>query len=529
MTGPFVNLGQVAAHHARERPDAIAFAFEGRTTSFGAFAARCRRVAAALVADGCRPGARVAFLGKNSDLFFELLFGAGMVGLVTVPLNWRLAPAEHEQILADARADLLFATADFAAAAGRLALDALGVRRLVEIEPGDDPDRHFTAWRDVRGAAADTGADTAVAVGRDDVFLQLYTSGTTGRPKGVMLTHGSVLGALELAGEGAEPWRQWTPDLTALVAMPVFHVSGSGWALGAFHGGGRSVILREFSISGVERAIAADGVTHVMILPAPLQMLVDSWERGTAQAGSLRQIVYGASPMPPVLLNRCLALLGCDFVQYYGMTETCGSFVALSPEDHLQPVGNRLGSTGRVMTGHALRIVDAGGAAVPAHVVGEVCVRTPGVMAGYWNMPEATCETIDADGWLHTGDAGYLDDDGYLFLCDRIKDMIISGGENIYPIEVEQALASHPAVDAVAVIGIPDERWGESVKAFVVLKPGAATQAEELVAHARTAIAGYKVPRSVDFVATLPRNASGKILKRELRAAHRTASDSALA
>ncbi|MCP3734292.1 long-chain-fatty-acid--CoA ligase [Sphingomonas sp. RP10(2022)] len=523
MSHRFVHFGEVAEHHARERPDAIAFAFEGRTTSFGDFAARCRRVAVALSAEGCRPGARVAFLGKNSDLFFELLVGAGMAGLVTVPLNWRLAPAEHEQILADAGAELLFVTGDFLAAAARLVPNVAGIRRLIAIEPGDDPDRHFTAWRDAPGDAAGTTVD----VGRDDVFLQLYTSGTTGRPKGVMLTHGAILGALELAEASGEAWRRWTPDLTALVAMPVFHVSGSGWALGAFHGGGRSVVLREFSIAGIERAIAGDGVTHAMIVPTALQMLVDSWEQGDVRPGSLRQIVYGASPMPPVLLKRCLKLIGCDFVQYYGMTETCGSFVALPPEDHVRPVGNRLASTGRVMSGNAIRIVDLQGAEVPPSVVGEVCVRTPGVMAGYWNMPEATRETIDADGWLRTGDAGYLDADGYLFLCDRIKDMIISGGENIYPIEVEQAIATHPAVDAVAVIGIPDDRWGETVKAFVVLKPGAAVNAEELVAHARTTIAGYKVPRSVDFVATLPRNASGKILKRELRAAHRTGPDRA--
>lgn len=521
MTGWFDNLGDVAAFHARVRPTATALAFEGRTTDFGTFAAHIRRVAGALVAAGGRPGDRVAYLGKNGDLFFELLFGAGLAGMVTVPLNWRLAAAEHAQIVADAAPRLVFATDDFRDAAGRL----MPADRVIMIESGDDPARDFTAWRD----AVAPLPDDAAAVHRDHVVLQLYTSGTTGRPKGVMLTHGSILGALDAGERSGEPWRRWTPDAVALVAMPVFHVSGSGWALGAFHGGGSSVILREFSIAAVEQAIADAGVTHAMMVPAALQMLVERWEEAGTGSGSLRQIVYGASPMPPTLLARCLARLGCDFVQYYGMTETCGSFVALTPDDHLHPIGDRLASVGRVMSGSAIRIVDPAGAELPPLVVGEVCVRTPGMMAGYWNLPAATRETIGADGWLRTGDAGYLDADGYLFLRDRIKDMIISGGENIYPIEVENALADHPAVAAVAVIGVPDPRWGETVKAIVVLAPGATATADELIAHARARIAGYKLPRSVAFVAALPRNAAGKVLKQELRAVHAAPSDRAVA
>lgn len=521
MQRRFETLCDVVRHHGHERSEAIAFRFDGRETSFGKFETHCRGVAAALLAAGCQRGSRIAYLGKNSDLFFELLLGAAHVGVVVVPLNWRLTPAELGAILDDAEAELLFATAEYHAGAQQIAVGHSGIRRVIAIEAGDDSGRHFTAWRDAAGLMADSDFQRS----RADVFLQLYTSGTTGKPKGVMLSHDSVLGALGVADEGGEPWRIWTPDKVALVAMPVFHVSGSGWALGCFYGGGCSVILPEFSISGVEKAIAEDSVTHAMMVPAALQMLIDMWETGPDRWGSLRQIVYGASPMPPALLARCLKLLGCDFVQYYGMTETTGSTVALTPEDHVTPVGDRLTSTGRVMSGNALRIVDPAGADVPAGTVGEVLVRTPGVMAGYWKMPEATAETIGPDGWLRTGDAGYLDADGYLFLRDRIKDMIISGGENIYPIEVENALASHPAVGEVAVIGVPDQRWGESVKAVVVLKHGASATADQLVAHARRAIAGYKVPRSVDFVASLPRNASGKVLKRDLRAPYWTGHD----
>lgn len=506
----------IVCRHGRERPGEVAFRFEGRDTSFAAFAQHCRQVAAALRAAGCRKGARVAFLGRNSDQYFELLLGAAFAGVVVAPLNWRLSPAELGAILADAQAELLFAGPDYHAMALELAASHPAIRGVIEMAEGADARRHFAAWRDA--ATPDDHADHEGSIARSDVFLQLYTSGTTGRPKGVMLSHGAVLGALDAGREGGERWRNWTPDAVALVAMPVFHISGTGWALGCFYGGGRSVILPEFSIPGVGRAIATEGVTHAMMVPAALQMLMDDWETAGANLRALRLIAYGASPMPPALLARCRRLPGCDLVQYYGMTETTGSVVALPPEDHTHPIGNRLASTGRVMSGNALRIVDAAGVDMSCGAVGEVWVRTPGAMTGYWQLPQATAETITADGWLRTGDAGYLDADGYLFLCDRIKDMIISGGENIYPIEVETAILSHPAVSEVAVIGVPDAHWGEAVKAVVVLKQGQRLLAEELIAHVRRRIAGYKTPRSVDFVAILPRNSAGKLLKRELRA-----------
>ncbi|MCB2076558.1 MAG: AMP-binding protein, partial [Novosphingobium sp.] len=421
MSGRFETLCDVIRHHGRERGDAIALSFAGRDTAFATLDARCRQVAAALAAAGCRHGSRIAYLGRNSDLFFELLLGAARAGVVVVPLNWRLSQSELEMVLDDAEAELLFATSEYHDLARQITASHPALRGVIGMEDGPDPCRHFTSWRNRQRAMH----EAATPLSRTDIFLQLYTSGTTGKPKGVMLSHGSVLGAIEAANPATEPWRMWTPDVVALVAMPVFHISGSGWALGCLYGGGRSVILPEFSVPGVEYAIETLGATHVMMVPAALQMLVDKWQGGSGNWGSLRQIVYGASPMPPELLRRSLTLLGCDFVQYYGMTETTGSVVALPPEDHLHPSGNRLASTGRIMDGNAIRIVDGAGVDVPPACVGEVWIRTPGAMAGYWKLPQDTADTITADGWVRTGDAGYLDSDGYLFLCDRIKDMII--------------------------------------------------------------------------------------------------------
>lgn len=504
----FNDIGDMIAHHASHRGGQPALLFEGRTTSYRDLDAHARDVAAALVAAGCGKGARVAYLGKNGDLFFELLIGAALAGVVLVPLNWRLAEPELRGILADSQAVMLFATAEYRDLARSLAQTASGEIPVIDMEP-----EMFARWRGTGDAAGRRPEGT-----RSDVFLQLYTSGTTGNPKGVMLSQNAFLNALEAADSSGEYWRIWTPDMVSLMAMPAFHVSGTGWALGALYGGAKSVILPEFSIDSVERALSDHGVTHMMVVPAALQILVEKWEAAGSAPGTLRQIVYGASPMSPALLKRCLAMLACDFLQYYGMTETFGSVVALPPSDHVAPSGERLASTGRAMSGNSIRVIAADGDDAPPHGVGEVLIRSGAAMDGYWGLPDETARTIDADGWLHTGDAGYLDTEGYLYLCDRIKDMIISGGENIYPTEVENAILTHAAIREAAVIGVPDERWGEAVKAVVVLKDGAEIDAAALIAHVRQLVAGYKTPRSVDFVSSLPRNSSGKLLKRELRA-----------
>jgi len=505
-------LGDIARYHARVRPEAVALSFEGRETTFADFDRHTNQVANALIAAGVAKDQRIAYVGKNSDHYFELYFGAAKMGAVMTPIGWRLAPAEMAYIIGDAKAPFLFYGPEVAGvvAAALAALPA--PPQAIAMEPGDGGHPLYIPWRD-----AASSADPGVPISAQDVAMQLYTSGTTGRPKGAMLRHHNLLGGRRAAAEANMSWNNWGPDDVSLVAMPVAHVGGSGWGLVGLLNGAKGVVAREFDPLKVLDFIERDRISKMFMVPAALQIVVRQPRARQVDFSRLKFILYGASPIPLDLLRECMEVFGCGFCQQYGMTETCGTIVYLPPEDH-DPAGTpRMRAAGLPMPGVELKIIDAGGATLPPHAVGEVAIRSAANMQGYWGLPEATAATIDADGWLRTGDAGYLDEDGYLYIHDRVKDMIISGAENIYPAEVENAIYGHPAVAEVAVIGVPDERWGEAVKAVVVLKPGAAATPQEIVDFAKTRIAAFKAPKSVDFVSALPRNATGKVLRRELR------------
>ena len=298
--------------------------------------------------------------------------------------------------------------------------------------------------------------------------------------------------------------------------MPIFHIGGSGWGvMGLFHGA-RGVIAREFDPTRILDFFEQSGITKLFMVPAAMQFVVRQPRARQVDFSRLKYMLYGASPIPAALLKECIDVFQCGFVQMYGMTETTGTIVALPPEDHVEG-SERMRSAGKALPGVELAILDADGSRLPPGEVGEIATRSGSNMAGYWNLPEATVRTIDKDGWLRTGDAGYMDKDGYLYIHDRIKDMIISGGENIYPAEVESAICDHPDVAEAAVIGIPDDQWGEAVKAIVVMKPGKRATAADLINFTRERIAGFKTPKTVDFLEALPRNPSGKILRRHLR------------
>jgi acyl-CoA synthetase (AMP-forming)/AMP-acid ligase II len=507
-----VSLGELARIQAQLRGAAPAFVFEGRTTSFAEFDVYANRVANGLIGAGLPAGARICHLGKNTDFYFELLFGAMRASVVMVPLNWRLATPELVYLLEDCKAQALFVGPEFVDLARKLVAEASSLRLVVAMEGGAAEWQPFPEWRDGQSAE-----EPQRNIAGDDIALQLYTSGTTGRPKGAMIRHSCILGPRRLHAQNPPEWNRWSEDDISLVAMPNFHIGGTGWGISGFMHGARSIVVREFDPGRVLEYIARDRISKIFMVPAALQIVVRQPRAREIDYSCLKHILYGASPIPLELLRECMEVFSCGFVQMYGLTETTGTIVVLPPEDH-DPRGTpRMRSAGKPLPGVEIRIVDEKGHALPPHEVGEIATRSLSNMAGYWNLPEVTGQILDSDGWLRTGDAGYVDEDGYVYVHDRVKDMIISGGENIYPAEVENAIFGQPDVADVAVIGVPDERWGEAVKAIVVRKPGRYPTAEDVIAWARERIAGYKVPKSVEFVERLPRNPSGKILRRELR------------
>jgi acyl-CoA synthetase (AMP-forming)/AMP-acid ligase II len=343
----------------------------------------------------------------------------------------------------------------------------------------------------------------------------MYTSGTTGVPKGVLTTHANLAVTAQTSARWAFDERS-----VSLTPLPMFHIGGIGWAYCGLWHGATTVLVSEFDASGVLDILEHQRVTNAVLVPTMLQLLTAVPGAAERDYSALRSIAYGAAPITTPVLKASLRTFGCALLGLYGLTESTGGVIALEPEDH-DPGGPRehlLRSAGRPYPWIELRIANpVSGAAVGAHEVGEVWLRGPNVTPGYFNRPAETAATLTPDGWLRTGDGGYVDDDGYLFLTDRIKDMIVSGGENVYPVEVEEALAQHADVADAAVIGVPDAHWGEAVKALVVPRPGARPAPEDLIAFARERLAGYKLPRSVDLVDELPRTPSGKVLKRELR------------
>jgi len=504
-------------HLSRAQPQREMFVAGDERRSWGdEFAVACH-VAGACLRDGLDVGDRIAFLDRNGLPYFDFLFGGALMGAVNVAVNWRLTPSEMASIIDDCEAPLLVLHADYVPALAEMKSGLPFVRRIVvlggtEVSCADPRARGYEEW--ISGCPPN---DPGHVGAPDEVSMQLYTSGTTGLPKGVMLTNANLSTAIEAAGETFHI----SGDTVSLVAMPLFHIGGSGWALCAMSRGGRSVILRDVDPALLLSLIDTEGITEMFLVPAVLMVLLSTPSLAETDLSSLRLIFYGASPISEDVLVKCMAAFECGFCQVYGMTETTGAITALSFEDH-DPGGPRHGllrSAGRPHESVELRIVDPeSGKDTELGEVGEVWTRSAYNMAGYWRKREETSATVDADGWLRTGDAGYVDAEGYLYLHDRIKDMIVSGGENIYPAEVENVLLSHPDIVDAAVIGVPDPKWGETVKAIVVLAPEVVLDEAGVREHCRQHLAHYKCPTSVETTDELPRNPSGKILKRELRA-----------
>jgi acyl-CoA synthetase (AMP-forming)/AMP-acid ligase II len=497
----------------QQQPDQVMTISGGNRRTFREVADRVARLAGALRELGVRDGDRVAMLSLNSDRYSEYLLAVPWANAVLNPVNVRWSTSEIAYSLRDCGSRVLVADDAFAPVLPALREAAPELSTVIYAGDGPVPDDAL-AYEDLV-AGADAVEDPRR--GGDALAGVFYTGGTTGFPRGVMLSHANL--GVSWLGSAASGYLA-KPDSRTLHAAPMFHLAGlASWGA-TLLAGGSHVILPAFEPAAVLAAVAEHRVTDVLLVPTMIQILADHPEITGYDLTSLRAVLYGASPIPQAILERAMkAFPGASFTQAYGMTELAPVATLLSPADHER--GDALRSAGRAAPHAEIRVVDPDGAEVPIGTVGEIIVQGGNVMLGYWNKPEET-EAALRDGWLYTGDAGYLDERGYLYVVDRLKDMIITGGENVYSTEVENAIASHPAVAQCAVIGVPDPDWGEHVHAVVVPRPGATVTPGDLREHAKARIAGYKAPRSLEIVDTLPVSGTGKPLKRELRSKHRT-------
>jgi len=480
-------IAELLRWRAQRHPSLEAIWYDGKAQTYAELDQSSSQIAAGLIDQfGLIPGDRVAVIDKNCAAYLELFFALDKAGLVIAPLNWRLTPGEVKQIIDDFKPKLIVTGPEFKAHGANLNIPVLTFAELPR--GGSDP------YRDRDGA----------------ISCQFCTSGTTGLPKGAMLTGWNVLNAgLCLALE--------IPEMREggrhLVCLPLFHIGGAGWAIWAMQEGSTAVIVRETVPETLLKTMVEQRVETALLAPTLMLFLTELPASRTADFSALKHITYGTAPISPDLLRRSIDTFKCRFSQLYGLTETTGPITALPFEHH---AGERMLSCGRPMFGGRMRIADSDGNDLPPREVGELLYQGENLMAGYWQREKETAAAI-RDGWLRTGDAGFMDEEGFIFLKDRLKDMIVSGGENVYPAEVEAVLMGHPEILECAVIGVPDPKWGETVKAVVVRRAGTELSEASLIEWSRDKLAGFKRPRSIDFIAALPRNASGKLLKRTLR------------
>lgn len=493
-------------------PNGTATIFADRQQSWTALQGRVARLAGALQGLGMGPGDRVALLSLNSDRFIEYFFATVWGGGAMMPMNVRWSPAECAYALNDAGVGILLVDDSFAKAAPTIRDAVPGLKTVVYCGEGETPDG-MKNYEDIL-AAAEPVADAGRS--GDDLAGIFYTGGTTGFPKGVMLSHTNfyVSGISNLSELEIED------GCVYLHAAPMFHIADMLWVAAITIAGGTHLVIPSFTPEATLAAIATHRPSHLLLVPVMLQMVLASPKLPETDISSLEMIAYGASPITEATLRLAFAEFpGVKFLQAYGQTELSPVATILPARYHVLdgPNAGKLRAAGRATRACEIRVVDADYAELPRGEVGQIAVKGPIAMLGYWNQPEATAAAI-RDGWVLTGDAGYMDGDGFVFLMDRVKDMILSGGENVYSAEVENALGQHPAVATSAVIGVPSQQWGEAVHAIVILKPGAAATEAELQAHCHGLIAGYKCPRSIDFrTDPFPLSGANKVLKTELR------------
>lgn len=470
----------------------------GLERSFAEVKRRARKVAHVFHAKDIPPQGRVVLIARNGPWFHDLLFACAMVGAVLVPVNPKLSSVEVEYILDDARPILIFADKQ-----GRSRIPQDATWAICDVE------------RDIDEICSTTDELTPGSVDPKLPLLQIYTSGTTGQSKGALITHENLLAVTR---DGTEHLGRFSRNDKVLVCLPLFHIAGIDWAVFALMAGSTTVLLPEVDAAKAVSAITSHRVTKLLLVPAVIRMLVELLELRSVDTSSVTTLCFGASPMPEELIARIRALFPfAGLIHVYGLTETSGMFTYL-PASQIAS-GKRLLSCGIPFLSGRLDIVDPEGRSLAPFARGEIVYRGPQLMAGYWNKPEAT-EAAIRNGWFHTGDVGYRDDEGYLYVCDRLKDMVKSGDENVFPAEVENVVLKHPRIADAAIIGIPDAKWGELVTAVVVMRENESITLEELQEFARPSLAPFKLPRRLVLVSALPRNAGGKVLKHELRATY---------
>jgi len=500
-------------------PERDSIVFEGKRWTYGQITERANRLANALVQLGIKQGDRIGILQVNCGQYIESYFAAAKLGAIFVPLNFRAKADEMAYMIGNAEIKMLFVGSRYLDMIKGMLPQLPCVKECITIDPESGP-----SYEDlVRSSSPD---EVFCEIGDEDITILMYTSGTTGRPKGVPLRHNAFVTYVLDNVDPANP----EVEEKNLLTVPLYHVAGIQAMLAAIYGGRTLVLMRQFEVKEWLGMIQREQATRAMLVPTMLKRVIDDPEFSQYNLSSLKVITYGAAPMPFEVIHKAIQVLPwVRFINAFGQTETASTITTLGPEDHQiegteeekkKKLKRLTSSIGKPLPDVEVKIVDEEGRSLPVFQVGEILARGARIMTGYWRDEQKTSQVMTKDGWLRTNDMGWMDEDGYIYLSGRADDMIIRGGENISPEEVEDVLRSHPKVEEAAVIGVPDPEWGQQPRAIVVMKKGEVATSEEIVEHCRSRLAGFKRPRSVIFVDSLPRNLMGKVLRKNLREEH---------